>query len=107
MAYIFYEAIVKAVDAGQVMPPAADIEVPGPVCDKFSGMGISPGGRTQRGNGNDDGIYRHYDEDMGVRNAAQFRPKIHSLINLDRLDYGERMGPGSVALCSTVLGRVR
>ncbi|KAJ3941997.1 uncharacterized protein N0V96_007482 [Colletotrichum fioriniae] len=66
MAYIFYRAILKAVALGQVMPPSTEFEVADPVCDKFSGSGLNPGGRTQRGTGNDDEVYRHYSEEMGI-----------------------------------------
>ncbi|KXH49449.1 hypothetical protein CSIM01_03737 [Colletotrichum simmondsii] len=66
MAYIFYRSILKAVALGQVMPPSTEFEVADPVCDKFSGSGLNPGGRTQRGTGNDDDAYRHYSEEMGI-----------------------------------------
>lgn len=74
MAYIFYRAILKAVALGQVMPPSTEFEVADPVCDKFSGSGLNPGGRTQRGTGNDDEVYRHYSEEMGVSDANMSTP---------------------------------
>lgn len=66
MAFIFYEAIYKAIRAGKVLAPQADFKSASPICDKFSGTGLSPGGKTQRGTGNDDSVYRHDSEEMGV-----------------------------------------
>ncbi|KAF4854053.1 hypothetical protein CGCSCA4_v001725 [Colletotrichum siamense] len=66
MAYIFYKGILKVLATGQVMPPSTEFEVADPVCDKFSGTGLNPGGKTQRGTGNDDDVYRHYSEEMGI-----------------------------------------
>jgi hypothetical protein len=66
MAYIFYKAIQKAIAIGLVTPPPLGFETTDPVCDKLSGSGINPGGKTQRGSGHDDDVYRHSSVEMGV-----------------------------------------
>lgn len=67
MAAKFYAAIERAMLANEV-PQAQpiDVEVNKESCDKFAGSGQPAGGKTQRGSGNDDDIYRHNSEPKGV-----------------------------------------
>ncbi|KAH8895341.1 hypothetical protein GQ53DRAFT_855657 [Thozetella sp. PMI_491] len=67
MAAVFYRAINRAAAAGKIVQPAP-IEATGPSsCDKFAGSGTDAGGLTQRGSGEDDGIYSHSSVERGIR----------------------------------------
>lgn len=63
MASIFLNAILRAESH---IKPAPEIEVEVPGCDKQAGNGIDPHGQTQKGSGEDDGIYKHKSLEKGV-----------------------------------------
>ena len=68
MAYVWYKAIQAADDAGFLKSPnKLDPEdEKGGVCVKEYGDGVSAGGLTQRGSGEDDGIYQHSSASKGI-----------------------------------------
>lgn len=67
MAAIFYAAIHKAISANKIVTAPALTTVPQTAtCDKFAGTGHDAGGKTQRGSGADDGIYKHDSSEMGA-----------------------------------------
>jgi hypothetical protein len=65
MAYIWWQAIEEALDRGYLVTPGEMDSVSG-TCDKSYGDGIYAGGLTQRGSGEEDGIYYHLLQLMGV-----------------------------------------
>lgn len=66
MASVFHKAILRAANAGNIKSPAS-MDTTGPTnCDKTPGGGQWSGGLTQQGSGQDDGIYYHDSESMGV-----------------------------------------
>lgn len=108
MAFIFYEAINKAIRAGKVLEPQAKFEQTSPICDKFSGTGIYPGGKTQRGTGFDDSVYRHDSEEMGV----SFQEQAIKLLKLtDNRSFGVQTVNGiaingDLDVCSPATGTI-
>ena len=69
MAYVFYNEIRRALRQDKIKNPSGDL-VAGPVyCDKVAGNAIVAG-KTQKGSGEDDGIYLHSSQDMGVSNSV-------------------------------------
>lgn len=68
MAAVWYDAIIDANTEGLIPEPAvASTSIGGGgTCEKSFGDGIYAGGLTQRGSGEDDGIYYHSSEGMGV-----------------------------------------
>ncbi|KAL4983331.1 hypothetical protein BDW68DRAFT_191412 [Aspergillus falconensis] len=67
MAAVWYAAIQRAAGEGLISAPATiDAEVGGDgQCEKEYGNGVYAGGLTQRGSGQEDGIYYHDSEAMG------------------------------------------
>ncbi|KAH8883564.1 hypothetical protein GQ53DRAFT_732005 [Thozetella sp. PMI_491] len=64
MAAVIYQGFKDATAAGLItspLPQTADVN-----CHKTPDMGNSAGGLTQRGSGQDDGIYYHDSQDMGT-----------------------------------------
>ncbi|KAL4902118.1 hypothetical protein BDW74DRAFT_187076 [Aspergillus multicolor] len=67
MARIWYEAIVDAAEENLIVEPAPiNSSGGGGVCEKQYGDGIYAGGLTQRGSGEEDGIYYHESEAKGI-----------------------------------------
>ncbi|QKX57197.1 uncharacterized protein TRUGW13939_04305 [Talaromyces rugulosus] len=66
MASVWYEAIMKAAIQGIIPEPAPVSISPTGTCDKSYGDGIYAGGHTQKGSGEDDGIYYHDSQFMGI-----------------------------------------
>lgn len=69
MAYVFYAAIENAAARNWLQAPHA-ITIGGvapPGCRKKAGDGIDAGGQTQRGSGQEDGIYTHKSQEMGIK----------------------------------------
>ncbi|KAJ5496833.1 hypothetical protein N7463_008820 [Penicillium fimorum] len=67
MAYVWYRAIDDAYGDGLISEPVdTDSSWGNGPCEKASGNGIYAGGLTQKGSGEDDGIYYHSSESMGV-----------------------------------------
>lgn len=67
MAYIFYEAINQAYNDGRIAAATPIDNLAATGCDKVFGDGISAGGLTQTGAGQNDGTYSHNSQDMGIR----------------------------------------
>lgn len=63
MARIWYNAIKNAYDQDFIEEPSV---MESATCEKEYGDGVSAGGLTQRGSGEDDGIYYHSSDSMGV-----------------------------------------
>ncbi|GIK05073.1 hypothetical protein Aspvir_009172 [Aspergillus viridinutans] len=70
MAVVWYQAISTAfMDTLLKKPGGSYVVTPGSdglQCDKQYGDGVYAGGLTQRGSGEDDGIYRHDSASMGI-----------------------------------------
>ncbi|KAL2819388.1 hypothetical protein BJX63DRAFT_428611 [Aspergillus granulosus] len=67
MASIWYDAIKAAVSQGMISPAAeVDLGDGTGTCNKTPGTGIYAGGHTQRGGGEDDGIYYHSSQTQGI-----------------------------------------
>ncbi|KAK7414551.1 hypothetical protein QQX98_006578 [Neonectria punicea] len=66
MGYVFYKAITKAAAAGHLRAPATISSGIATGCAKVLGRGIYAGGLTQKGSGDDDGIYYHNSVSMGI-----------------------------------------
>jgi hypothetical protein len=66
MASIWYEAVMKAAIQGIIPEPAPVSISPTGTCDKSYGDGIYAGGHIQKGSGEDDGIYYHDSQFMGI-----------------------------------------
>lgn len=66
MAAVFYKAINQAASDGRLVVPGDFDQSTTTVCDKFAGTGTDAGGLTQRGVGEDDGIYYHKSQGMDV-----------------------------------------
>ncbi|KAL6231701.1 hypothetical protein BDW75DRAFT_233408 [Aspergillus navahoensis] len=66
MAYLWYRAIMKANEQGLIKEPALMSADTQGTCEKSKGGGISAGGETQRGSGEDDGIYYHSSKAQGI-----------------------------------------
>jgi hypothetical protein len=65
MAYVWYKAIQEADQKGFLKTPN-DLDSTSGSCEKQYGDGVSAGGLTQRGSGEDDGIYYHSGESKGI-----------------------------------------
>ncbi|OQE36040.1 hypothetical protein PENCOP_c012G03701 [Penicillium coprophilum] len=65
MAYVWYKAIQEADKKGFLKMPN-EMNSTGGSCEKQYGDGVSAGGLTQRGSGEDDGIYYHSGESKGM-----------------------------------------
>jgi hypothetical protein len=67
MAYIFWQAIIKAYNDGMIKAPVAidQVAVQTETCDKEYGTG-EYAGLTQQGSGWDDGIYQHEAQSKGI-----------------------------------------
>ncbi|KAJ5817786.1 hypothetical protein N7447_007794 [Penicillium robsamsonii] len=67
MAYVWYRAIDDAYANDLISEPVdTGSSSGGKTCEKTPGNGIYAGGLTQKGSGEDDGIYYHSSESMGV-----------------------------------------
>ncbi|KAL5362439.1 hypothetical protein BJX96DRAFT_177152 [Aspergillus floccosus] len=65
MAYVWYKAILDASDKGFLKTPNEMDSTTGS-CEKQYGDGVYAGGLTQRGSGEQDGIYYHSSESKGI-----------------------------------------
>ena len=65
MAYVFYTAILDASKRGYLKESYEKSVTSGPSCEKQYGDGAYVG-ITQRGSGEDDGIYKHKSQEMGI-----------------------------------------
>lgn len=66
MAAVFNRAIAKAHDNNRLIAPTQSLPNTSTGCDKAFGNGVYAGGLTQQGSGDDDGIYHHQSQSMGI-----------------------------------------
>lgn len=66
MAFVFYNAIMKAFAEKRLVNPGKIADTGTVGCEKEYGTGIYAGGLTQTGSGEDDGIYKHASEYAGI-----------------------------------------
>ncbi|QKX60476.1 uncharacterized protein TRUGW13939_07621 [Talaromyces rugulosus] len=67
MAAVWWDILKQAIDDGMISNPVATPASTGNGnCDKMYGDGVYAGGLTQTGSGQDDGIYQHNSQPMGI-----------------------------------------
>jgi hypothetical protein len=66
MAYVFYTAIQRALEANKVKKAVPKLSEPETGCNKVPGMGVSARNPTQTGSGVEDGTYSHRSQEMPV-----------------------------------------
>lgn len=66
MAYVWWTAINAASDKGFLQQPYDLVLGVDNTCDKVAGGAVGAGGLTQRGSGEDDGIYYHSSAEKGI-----------------------------------------
>ncbi|RDW68818.1 putative esterase [Aspergillus mulundensis] len=94
MARVWYEAIRGAAGENLIPAPAALGDGDTGVCEKVYGDGIYAGGLTQRGSGEEDGIYYHDSEARGVVFSVSVADSGRvDLDDYDRFFFGRMFSP--------------